>query len=281
MTLKIGVSLGLLSPRAWPELAQVADERGFESVWIPEHLVLPVQMGGSPHPGEEHPPVPPDTQVFDAWVYLAHLAGRCPRVRLGTFVYNLGLRHPFVSARAIATLDVVSGGRTEVGIGASWLESEWRATGLDFATRGRRVDETLDVCRRLWDEPVVEHHGTFFDFDPVMFEPKPLQRPAPPVHVGGVSEAAFRRAARAGDGWIGMRSVPDDVTHPRQRLAALRREYGRDREPFEITVGGAAQTRDDVARWEEAGVTRLLLTDLGRSRDAADALRRRADTLFG
>ena len=102
------------------------------------------------------------------------------------------------------TLDIVSGGRVEFGIGASWLEEEWVAAGLDFATRGRRVDEAIAVCQRLWAEPEVEHHGEFFSFPPVAFEPKPVQRPHPPVLVGGESKAALRRAARDADGWIGM-----------------------------------------------------------------------------
>ncbi len=278
--MQLGVSLGMLNPRVWPELAAVADTRGFESVWIPEHLVLPVRMERSPRPGEDHPPVPPDIQVFDAWVYLAFLAGRTTHLRLGTFVFNLGLRHPFVSARAIATLDVVSGGRTEVGIGASWLQSEWDAAGLDFATRGARVDEALVVCKRLWTERVVEHHGACFDFEPVMFEPKPVQQPHPPIHIGGVSEAALRRAAQSGDGWIGMNSVPDDVAAPVRRLTELRREFGTEHRPFAITVAGAARTRADIERWAEAGVTRLLLNDVGPGRDAVANLARRADQLL-
>ena len=95
-------------------------------------------MSRSPHPGETHPPVPPDTPIFDAFAYLAFLAGQTERVRLGTHVYNIGLRHPFIAARAVQTLDIVSGGRVEFGIGASWLEEEWVAAELDFATRGRR-----------------------------------------------------------------------------------------------------------------------------------------------
>ena len=139
---------------------------------MPEHLVLPVQMAGSPHKGDEHPPIPPQTPVFDALNYLSFLAGTTRKIRFGTQVYNIGLRHPFISARAAATLDIVSGGRFEFGIGASWLREEWEAAELDFSTRGARIDETLQVCSALWTEPIVSHHGKFFDFDEVMFEPK-------------------------------------------------------------------------------------------------------------
>ena len=193
------------------DAVDVAAARGYESVWLPEHLVFPTVMSRSPKPGEDHPPVPPTTPVFDAFAYLAFIAARTTDLRLGTHVYNLGLRHPFVAARGVATLDVVSGGRVEFGIGASWLEQEWDAVGLDFATRGRRVDEAITVCSRLWTEPTIEHHGEFFDFAEVAFEPKPVQQPRPPVLVGGESGAALRRAATLGDGWIGMGHTPDSA----------------------------------------------------------------------
>ena len=125
--MKLAVTVGMLNPLAWNDVAIEADRLGFESVWVPEHLVLPVAMDGSPFPGHDHPPVPPETKILDAWGYLSYLAGRTTQIRLGTFVYNLGLRHPFVSARAIATVDWLSGGRAEVGVGASWLASEWQA----------------------------------------------------------------------------------------------------------------------------------------------------------
>ena len=171
--MKLGVALGRLNPAFFVPVAEEADRLGYESVWLPEHLVFPVTMAGSPHPGEEHPPVPPSTPAFDAFAYLSFLAARTEHVRLATHVYNLGLRHPFIAARAIATLDIVSGGRAVAGIGASWLAEEWIATGLDFATRGRRVDESIEVCTRLWTDEVIEHHGEFFDFEPVAFELHP------------------------------------------------------------------------------------------------------------
>ena len=275
---KVGIALGTTNPRVWPELVRAADRLGFESVWIPEHLVLPVAMGGSPHPGESHPPVPPTTPVFDAWAYLAYLAGLTTRVRLGTFVYNLGLRHPFAAARAVQTVDVVSGGRVELGVGAGWLAEEWQAVGLDFATRGARLEEALEVCRRLWSEPVVEHHGRFFDFGPVAFEPKPVQQPHPPVHVGGVSEVALRRAVAVGDGWIGMNSTPGELEEKVARLESLAAAAGR-RRPVEVTVGGRARSADDLDRWRDAGCSRLIIGDLGRSSEALSTLERRADEL--
>ena len=202
--MKIGVMLAGVNTKFWTTAAQAAEDAGFESVWLPEHLVFPVEMQGSPHAGDSHPPIPSNTPAFDALMALAAIAATTKNVRLGTNVYNIGLRHPFVTARAITTLDVISGGRVEFGIGASWLEEEWEATGLDFRTRGRRVDETIDICRRLWSDDVVEHHGEFFDFAPVMFNPKPVQQPQPSLLIGGDGAAAKRRAALVGDGWLPM-----------------------------------------------------------------------------
>lgn len=275
--MKFGIALGALNSHFHVDATEEAERLGYESVWLPEHLVLPVRMSRSPHPGEEHPPVPPTTPVFDAFAYLGFLAGRTRRLRLGTHVYNLGLRHPFISARAVQTLDVLSGGRVEFGIGASWLEEEWRAIGLDFASRGRRVDEAIEVCKRLWTEPEVAHDGEFFRFDAVAFEPKPLQQPWPPILIGGESGAALRRAARAGDGWIGMGHTFESAAGRITRLRELRGEYGRDTASFQICLGGPVTGADDVGRWEELGVTRLVVSPWRRSPDAVDGMRRFAD----
>ena len=129
--MKFGIALARLNPAFHVEATLEAERLGFESVWMSEHLVFPVDLSGSPHPGEDMPPVPPSTPVFDAFGWLCFLAGKTQRIRLGTNVYLLGLRHPFAAARAIATLDIVSEGRAEIGVGAGWLRAEWTAAGLD------------------------------------------------------------------------------------------------------------------------------------------------------
>jgi probable F420-dependent oxidoreductase len=280
---KFGVALGALNPRMHEAATLLAEELGFESVWLPEHLVFTRAMSRSPHPGEEHPPVPPDTPIYDAFAYLGFLAARTERVRLGTHVYNIGLRHPFTAARGAQTVDLLSGGRFEFGIGASWLEEEWRATGLDFATRGRRVDEAIEVCKRLFAEPTVTHHGKFFSFDEVVFEPKPVQQPRPPILVGGESKAALRRAARLGDGWLGMGHTFESAAAQIATLRALLAERGprsNDDPAFQIVLGGAVESRADVARWEDLGVTRMVVSPWKRSSEALDGLRAFADRAF-
>jgi probable F420-dependent oxidoreductase len=277
---RFGVALGALNVHFHLDAVAAAEALGFESVWLPEHLVFPMEMSRSPKPGEEHPPVPPTTPVFDAFAYLGFLAARTERVRLGTHVYNIGLRHPFISARGAATVDVLSGGRFEFGIGASWLEQEWVAAGLDFATRGRRVDECLEVCARLWTEPEVEHHGEFFDFARVAFEPKPLQPGGPPILVGGESRAALRRAATLGDGWLGMGHTPASAASQIAILRTLRADSARVERPLQIVVGASVESRDDVTRWEDLGVTRILVSPWRRSPEAVDALGRFADLVL-
>jgi probable F420-dependent oxidoreductase len=271
---KFGIALGRLNPAFFDACSIEADRLGYESVWLPEHLVFTTRMSRSPHPGEEHPPVPPTTPIFDAFAYLSYLAGRTDRVRLGTHVYNIGLRHPFVAARAVQTLDIVSGGRVEFGVGASWLEEEWDAAELDFHTRGRRVDEALAVCQRLWTEDEVSHHGEFFSFDGVVFEPKPQQRPRPPILVGGESRAALRRAARLGDGWIGMSHDFDSGARQITALRALLAEEGRDPSGFQFCLGGPVESVADVDRWEALGVTRLIVAPWARSKEAVEGMRR-------
>ena len=270
--IKIGISLGTLSPRAWKDATRAADELGFESVWMPEHLVLPVAMSGSPTHGSDHPPIPADIPVFDPFVYLAMLAGCTERIRFGTQVFNIGLRHPFTTARAVTTLDIVSGGRVEFGIGASWLEQEWDAVGLDFATRGARVDEAITVCRSLWNDPVVEFHGHHFDFGPVMFEPKPVQSRIP-LHVGGDGAAALRRAAEFGDGWIPMNHTLGRIPDSLARIRAAREKAGRDPH-VELTMGLPVSTKADLDRYASLGVTRVLVKPWESSREAVVALER-------
>jgi probable F420-dependent oxidoreductase len=276
---KFGIALGALNPRVHEEATLEAERLGYESVWLPEHLVFTRRMSRSPHPGDDHPPVPPDTPIYDAFAYLAYLAARTERVRLGTHVFNIGLRHPFTTARGAQTVDLLSKGRFELGIGASWLEEEWVAAQLDFATRGRRVDEAIEVCKRLWTEETVSHHGAFFSFDEVAFEPKPVQPQGPPILVGGESKAALRRAARLADGWIGMSHTFESGAAQIGLLRKLLDEHGRSSAPdrFEIALAGPVESRADVTRWEDLGVTRMILAPWKRSSDAIDGLRRFAD----
>ncbi len=277
--MKIGISLGVLRPSAWEEVTVLADRLGYDSVWMPEHMVIPVQSAGSPYAGSEHPPIPPSVPIYDVFTYLGYLAARTERIHFGTQVYNIGLRHPFTVARSVTTLDLVSRGRVEFGIGASWLEAEWDAVGLDFATRGRRVDEALGVCQRLWSEEVVEHHGEFFDFGPVMFEPKPSHTPWPRLHIGGDGPAALRRAALLGDGWIPMNHTVEQIPERAAHLARLREEAGRPG-VVEITLGAGGLGLDDLKAYADAGIGRALVKPFQSTKDAIEGITRFADEVL-
>ncbi|MDA8044760.1 MAG: LLM class F420-dependent oxidoreductase [Actinomycetota bacterium] len=268
-----GVHLGSVNPRLWADVAEAADRYGFESVWVPEHLVIPLAASGSPHHGSEHPPIPATVPVYDAFGVLCFLAARTERIRLGINVYNIGLRHPFVTARAATTVDVLSGGRLELGIGASWLRAEWEAVGLDFDRRGPRVDEAIEVCRRLWSEPEVEHHGEFFDFAPVAFEPKPVQSGGPALQIGGDGEAALRRAATVGTGWMPMNHSLEQIPAALDRIRARAAQVGRTA-PVEVTIHGDVGRPEDVEAYAAAGVTRVLVRPWSRSSEAIDGMAR-------
>jgi probable F420-dependent oxidoreductase len=272
--MRFGVNLGLLHPAVWTDVAVAADELGYESVWIPEHLVFTTDMAASRYPGtpDGQPPVPPETPLFDASVFLSAIAARTQRVLLGTYVYLLGLRHPFISARAFGTLDWLSGGRAILGVGAGWLEAEWRAVGLDFASRGRRLDEAIDIAKRLWTEPVVEHAGEFYTFEKVCFEPKPISRPHPPILAGGEGERSLRRAVERCQGWISMPHTLETATPKVNRLHHLLAAAGRPPEGFQITVSAFEAPPEQVADFSKLGVHRLVVRPATRSRLAVDQL---------
>ncbi|MEV0588274.1 TIGR03619 family F420-dependent LLM class oxidoreductase [Nonomuraea sp. NPDC050310] len=260
--MKYGVPLGLVHPAAWRDVAVAADELGFESVWLPEHLVFGTDLGASVYPGSSDPGIRPGTPLFDAPAYLCWLAGLTRHVRLGTAVHLFALRHPLVSARAFATLDVVSGGRAVCGVGAGWYRGEWDAAGVPFAERGARLDEALEVARRLWTEPLIAHRGRFYGFDEVAFEPKPVQARLP-VLAGGESAAALRRAGSAAcDGWLSMPHTLESIRPQLARLGAV---------PVTAHAYELASP-EEVGRWAALGVERLIVRPWRRSRDAVARL---------
>lgn len=270
--MKFGLAFAQVNPSLWADLAVEADRLGFESLWLADHLVLPAVMSGSPLTGHDTPPIPATTPTYDALAYLAFLAARTERIKLGTYVFALALRPPFVAARAIQTVDLVSGGRLLMGVGAGWLREEWEAAGIDFATRGARLDEALDVCQRLWTEPVVEHHGTHFDFAPVRFDPKPVSSPHPPLLIGGESAAALTRAARH-NGWMGMGHSPEAVRTIVDHLHGLRVANGTSDQPFEVTVAGQIGDPNDAKEWAAAGVDRMIISPWRSTKDAIESCR--------
>jgi probable F420-dependent oxidoreductase len=257
--MKFGLPFFGLGPRHYASVAQAAEKNGFESVWVPEHLVLPVDMPATyPYSESGFPPIAPETPMFDPWVVLGAVANATETLRLATNVFILPLRHPIATARSLVTLDRLSGGRVTLGAGVGWLEGEFDVVGQDFSNRGRRMDEIMGLLRRLWTEDTIEHHGEFYDIPPVKFAPKTLQKPNIPIEIGGTSPAALRRAGQLGDGWIeiGSRDL-DELSKKIATIQKHRQDAGRSDLPFEFTVGVGTDL-DTIRRAQELGVTRIV-----------------------
>jgi probable F420-dependent oxidoreductase len=277
--MKVGLVM-LAGPKSWVELAQTAEACGFDSIWFPEHLIFPAKMSGKPgSPDKGEPPIAAETPVWDPFVVMSYLAGQTRTIRFGTNVYNIGLRHPFITARALATADLVSNGRVDFGIGSSWLREEWQATQLPFEGRGARVDESIKIIQRLFTEDEVEHSGKFFQFQPVRFEPKPVQKPWPPFFVGGDAPPALRRAALLGDGWIPMNQTQETLSATRKKIDMMRDDAGRSG-PFQVIVQAGSNDLDNLRRWRDAGADRVITMPWVRPREGVDAMNRMADEIL-
>jgi probable F420-dependent oxidoreductase len=272
---KVGIPLFMLRHEQLVPIARRAEELGFESVWAAEHLVFPTKFESRyPYTESGAPPINPATPLLDPLLVLAQVAAVTSRIRLGTNIYLLPLRHPLVTARLAVTLDVLSGGRFSFGVGLGWLAEEFAAAGIDFERRGALTREAVRALRVLWTEDEPEFHGRAFSFGPVKFEPKPVQKPHPPILVGGESDAALKRAAEIGDGWYGVRHTPESAAVHVEKLRGLRAAAGRAELPFEVTVSPSAETLDHATleRFAAAGVDRVVSLPWKRSREAMDAL---------
>lgn len=271
--MKIGVPLFLLRPENMATVACRAEELGFESVWLPEHLVFPTVIH-SRYPYADALPINPATPLLDPLVLLAQVAAVTSRIRLGTNIYILPLRHPLTTARMGVTLDIVSQGRFTFGVGAGWLREEFDAVGVDFDSRGARLRECVRVLKGLWTESEPYFDGKFYSFGPVKFEPKPVQKPHPPIVFGGETPAALRRAAALGDGWYGVNHSPQSAALRVSELRQLLAGAGRSTVPFEMTVscGYPAVTADVVRAYEEAGIDRIVVLPWQRGREAEEKL---------
>jgi probable F420-dependent oxidoreductase len=259
--MKFATTLMGVRLRSFAPAARSLEEAGFESLWIPEHLAMPTEFPATyPYTESGLPPVSAGTPCYNPFVLLSYVACATSTIRLATNVYILPLHHPLRTARDVATLDRLSGGRVTLGVGVGWLRDEFDWIGEDFTNRGRRADEIIQILRRLWTEDTVHYESTNYRFGPVRFQPKPLQRPTIPIEVGGTSAPALRRAALLGDGWIEIGSSDiDEVARCIRQITKLREEAGQADTPFEFTVGGEwACDLDMLRRVADAGATRVL-----------------------
>jgi probable F420-dependent oxidoreductase len=255
MAMKLGL-FGLhrgssAEPDALARRARAAEDAGFESLWVGDHIALPFDAAD--------PPAQPRLEAVTA---LAHLAALTSRVRLAIGVIVLPQRQPVLLAKQLTTIDVLSKGRLIVGVGVGYVEPELRALGASLADRGARTDEYLAAMRALWDEPAPSFDGRFAAFDQVLQRPRPVQRPHPPIVVGGHSPSALRRAALAGSGWYGWEL---DLAETARRMDDLReasRRHGRPAElgELEITITPPGVPDLETARrYAALGVHRLAI----------------------
>lgn len=242
-------------PEQLLEIARGAEEAGFDGVLLSDHLFFPGDLRSRYPYSEDGKPMFDGTMPFpDPWTAIAAMAAVTTRLRFGTMVYILPLRHPLEVAKAVGTAALLSNGRVLLGTGAGWIREEYDALGVDFATRGRRYDEMIEVMRKAWTGAMALHRGACFDLGRFQMSPAP---PAPvPIAIGGASGVALRRAARLGDGWIGTGQTPDEALALLGRLAELRREAGRASQPFEAIVPlTTPPDADTIARLAAAGMT--------------------------
>jgi probable F420-dependent oxidoreductase len=238
------------------DLARELEARGFESLWIPEHSHIPVERS-SPWPGgAELPKMYYD--AYEPFVSLAAAAAVTTRLRVATGICLVVQRDPIQTAKDVATLDRVSNGRFLFGVGAGWNAEEMANHGTrDFSRRFSLLRERVEAMKAIWTQSQAEYHGEHVDFAPIYAWPKPVQKPHPPIHVGGGFPGGARRAARFGDGWMPIHGR-DDVAGSLPAFRELVAKQGRDPAALEVSIFGMLPDADALARYRDVGVTRAV-----------------------
>jgi len=240
------------------ELARALEERGFESLFAPEHSHIPLSGDAAFPSGGEIPKKYYD--VMDPFVTLTAAAAATTRLKVGTGICLIVQRNPIQTAKLVASIDQVSGGRFLFGVGNGWNKDEMANHGTDFKTRHKLARERIEAMKAIWTQSKPEYHGEFVNFGPMMTWPKPMQKPHPPILVGGAFPYGARRAIRYGDTWMPHRGGPDytDVHAKLPEFQKLVADAGRDALP--VTIWGAEQNADVLKRDQEAGIERVVIS---------------------
>lgn len=271
-------------PDAAAEFAVAAEQAGFESLWTVEHVVVPAGYESTyPYdpsgkmPGGEKSPIP------DPLIWLSYVAAVTRTINLATGILILPQRNPVVLAKELATLDRMSDGRMHLGVGVGWLEEEFDAIGVPFAERGRRTDDSMTAMRALWTGEPASHHSDFIDFTDCILRPRPTQDSIP-IHVGGHTDAAARRAGRLGDGFFPGKGSHEELARLFDVVRATATEHGRDPGAIEFSTGGngaiGGGALDEVAALADIGTTRVILPAFLFWEDTSDALARYGDEVI-
>ncbi len=258
--MRFGFHLFMVDPKQHQEIAKTAEEAGWHSLQVADAPFFPEKVS-APYPytpdGSRFWPL--DLPVLDPWVAIAAMAAVTERIRFVTSVVRLAIRQPLLEAKSLFSVDAVSNGRVAMGVGLAWMPEEFKWLGMEKKTRGRRQNEAIQILKLLMQGGYVEFHGKYYDFDRLIMAPVP-EKPVP-IYVGGTTPPALERAARYGDGWIGVMHPLGEIEQPINELNRLRHEFGRENEPFDIMLHCPdAQTVDDIKRLEDLGVTDLQIT---------------------
>ncbi len=267
--MEYGITLPGAGPLATPEaltaVATLAESLGFTSVWVTDHIAIPEKTDSHyPYREDRRPPWPANIPYLDAFTALTWVGAVTRTVRLGTSVLVLPMRPPLIVAKAVATLDALTGGRVVLGVGAGWLREEFDLLGQPFETRGRRMREAVRVLKACWADDPVKFEGHYFRLPPFGMDPKPRQGPRLPVLGGGESDAALRRVADVCDGWHPLNLGPEAVEEGLRKLRDLAVQAGRRFADLMLTARPGLQrtlTPDLAARYEALGI-RVLVADL-------------------
>ena len=239
-------------------VARKAEDLGFDSIWYPEHAVMPVSST-SRYPSPDGVIPESSAHIVDPFVSLARASGATTTIKLGTGIVLVPERNALVMAKEVSTLDLFSGGRFLFGIGAGWHREESEIMGGDFEHRWTQTREAVLAMKELWTQEEAEFHGRYYDFPPVRMYPKPAQKPHPPVILGDTAKNVLRRVATWGDGWMPNRVSPAEVKQSRAILDTLAAEMGRDPAAITISVFGQPSDPDLVEAFHEAGADRVII----------------------
>jgi probable F420-dependent oxidoreductase len=239
-------------------LGKALEERGFESVWAAEHSHIPLSRrtpfaGGGDLPKHYY-------DAMDPFVVLTAAAMATKTLKVGTGVCLVNQRDPIQTAKLVASIDQISGGRFLFGIGNGWNQDEMENHGTVFASRHKLVRERIEAMKAIWTQSKAEYHGEFVNFDPIMTWPKPVQKPHPPIIVGGAFPYAARRAVRYGDGWIPLAGRPGeagDVVEVVPKFREMLKQAGRDPASCPVSLSSASDDLDTIRRYRDLGIVRV------------------------
>ena len=266
--MNIGFAMALnqfTEPALIADSAILIEEMGAYSVWAPEHVMFFPEYASS-YPYSESGRIPGDPEgLLDPFTVLTFIAARTKNLRLGTGICLVPQRNPIYTAKMVADLDYLSGGRVDFGVGIGWLKEEFVNLGMDFKNRAARCVEYIEVMKELWSPDVSEYRGGTVDLRPCHFNPKPTQNPHPPIYFGGESDAALDRVATLGDGWYAYDISPEELALRLDSLDSKLQQTGRSLDQIELIVGPNRHPVNEktIEKYSSLGVTQLVVTLYG------------------